>query len=103
MLAHSRTNWDHFHHLKGIVKAHTKAGIKTQPYKTTFFAKEVDYLGHRISEKGVEMLPGYVDKVRDWPTPTNCKEVATFLGFTGYYRTFIPKYSVQSPKLHEEC
>ena len=25
--------------------------------------------------------------------PKTEKEVATFLGFTGYYRTFIPQYS----------
>ena len=90
ILAHSKSNWDHFQHLKSIVEAHAKAGIKIQPCKTTLFAKEVQYLGHKISEDGVEMLPGYVDKVRDWPTPTNCKEKSTFLGFTGYYRSFIP-------------
>ena len=27
------------------------------------------------------------------PRPTSCKEMSSFLGFTGYYHGFIPKYS----------
>ena len=35
----------------------------------------------------------FVQKIKDWPMPKTGKEVATFLGFTRYYRTFIPLYS----------
>ena len=39
------------------------------------------------------MMPEYVQKIKEWPMPKMSKEVATFLGFAGYYRTFIPPYS----------
>ena len=35
------------------------------------------------------MIPEYVQKIKEWSIPKTGKEVATFLGFAGYYRTFI--------------
>ena len=40
ILAYSKSNWDHFQHLKSIVEAHAKAGIKIQPCKTTLLPKK---------------------------------------------------------------
>ena len=41
-----------------------------------------------------------MQKIKDWPVPKSVKEVATFLGFSGYYRTFIPQYSVLTNRLN---
>lgn len=35
------------------------------------------------------MLDKYVC---NWPRSISCKEISSFLGFTGYYRGFIPRY-----------
>ena len=67
------------------------AVIKIQPCKTKLFQSEVEYLGHKISKEGVSMIQEYIQKIKDWPVPKTGKEVATFLGFAGYYRTFIPQ------------
>ena len=60
----------------------------------------MEYLGHKISKDGVEMIPDYVHKVTNWPVPMTGKEVATFLGFAGYYRSFIPQYSALTNRLN---
>ena len=39
------------------------------------------------------MRDDYVDKIINWPAPKTPKELSSFLGFTGYYRTFLPEYS----------
>ena len=39
------------------------------------------------------MDPNKIKGVASWPTPTNPTEIRQFLGFTGYYRYFIPNYS----------
>ena len=39
-------------------------------------------------------------KVTNWPLPKSGKEVATFLGFAGYYRNFIPHYSALTNRLN---
>ena len=82
----------HLGHLAQLVQAHAAAGIKIQPCKTKLFQSEVEYLGHKISNGGVLMIPEYVQKLKDWQAPKSGKEVATFFGFVGYNRTFIPQY-----------
>ena len=91
-LVYSMDTWDDLKHLKSIVKAHTKAGIKIQPKKTKIFQTETEYLGHTVSQGGVQILDQYVKDIQNWPHTTSCKEMSSFLGFTGYYRGFIPKY-----------
>ena len=47
------------------------------------------------------MIPEYVQKIKDWPIPkSGKKDIATFLGFSGYYRTFILQYSALAPRLN---
>ena len=67
------------------------AGIKIKPFKTKLFQSEVEYLGNKISKGGVLMIPEHMQKIKDWPIQTSGKEVATFLGFAGYYCTSIPQ------------
>ena len=49
ILVYSKDTWDHLKHLKSIVEAHTKAGIKIQPKKTKIFQTETKYLGQKVS------------------------------------------------------
>ena len=84
-----------------MIQAHEAAGIKIQPCKTKLFQSEVEYLGHKISKGRVSMIPKYVkNRIKDWPVLKRGKEVATFLGFAGYYRTFIPRYSALTNRLN---
>jgi len=49
------------------MEAHTKAGIKIQPKKTKIFQTETEYLGHKVSQGGVQMLDQYVKDIQNWP------------------------------------
>ena len=80
----------HMEHLTKVIKMHKAGGIKLQLKKTHLFQEEINYLGHKVSNKGVGMIPEYVERILNWPTPTSVKEVNTFLGFSGYYQTYIP-------------
>ena len=53
----------------------------------------VKYLGHIVSQNGVETDPGKIKALKTWPWPKNLKELRSFLGFSGYYRRFIQDYS----------
>lgn len=64
--------------------------------KCTFASSKVEYLGHFISEKGVETDPKKVEIVVHWPTPSSIKEHRSFLGLSGYYRKFTRKYAKKS-------
>ena len=46
------------------------------------------------------MIPEYVQKITDWLVPKSGKKVAMFLGFAGYYHTFISQYSDLTNRLN---
>ena len=47
ILVYFMDTWDHLKHLKSIVEAHTKAGIKIQPKKTKIFKTKTEYFGRK--------------------------------------------------------
>ena len=51
--------------------------------------REVAYLGHVISDKGVQPNPKKTDSIQNFPTPKNQQDIKSFLGLVGYYRKFI--------------
>jgi hypothetical protein len=61
--------------------------------KCEFEKTKIEYLGVIISHNKVEMDPVKIAGVADWPTPSNKKEVQSFVGFVNFYRHFIPEFS----------
>ena len=56
-----------------------------KPEKCNFEKDSIEYLGMIISPGEVQMDPGKVSAVKDWPTPTTLKEVRAFIGFANFY------------------
>ena len=59
----------------------------------TFSKKEIHYLGHLILFNGIQPLPEKLESIRSMPKPRSPKEIKQFLGLTGYYRKFVPRFS----------
>ena len=53
----------------------------------------MEFLGVVLKNGTVQMDPTKIKGVADWPKPNNVRDVRAFLGFTGFYRYFIPNYS----------
>ena len=53
----------------------------------------IEYLGHLISEKGIEPMPDKLAAIKEMPALRNPKEIKQFLVLVGYYPKFIPRFS----------
>ena len=69
------------------------AELKLRPSKCKFFKKFITYLGHVVSENGVEADPTKTPAIRGCPTPVTVTNVRSFLGLTKYYWRFIKDYT----------
>ena len=61
--------------------------------KCHFVLEKVDYLGHFISSKGVEVDVAKISSIIHWPIPQTIRDLRSFLGVAGYYRKFIARYA----------
>ena len=93
VICYSSNMDEHLTHLQLIFDRLNKAGLKLNPRKCQFAAREVKYLGHILSPQGVKPNPEKTDIVDTFPAPRNVKEVRSFLGLTNYYRRFILDYA----------
>ena len=73
----------HLKRLEAVFQKLEEAGLKLKPSKCELFGRQLAYLGHLISAKGVATYEGKIGAIRDWPTPTTVMEVWSFLGFMG--------------------
>ena len=91
------TNWEaHLQQLESVFKVLQINQLYAKRRKCSFAVKHVDYLGHSISKKGVEMNKDKVEAIVKWPIPKNVKELRGFLGLAGYYRRFIKGFGIIS-------
>ena len=91
---------EHIKRLDEVLARLISAGLKPNKKKCRFFQPEVKYLGHLVSSKGISADPEKVDKVRNWPVPTNSEQLSSFLGLTSYYRRFINGFAEVAAPLH---
>ena len=87
-------NFDnHLKHIEDIFKRLERADLCLNKKKYHFVKKEIEYLGHIVSPKGLRPNPEKVRAIQTLDAPTTVKGVRSYLGLAGYYRNFIPKFS----------
>ena len=83
----------HLEHLETVFSHLREARLKMKWSKCDFFKSEIHYLGHLISPEGISPLPNKLDCIQHMPALKNTKEIEQFLGLTGYYRKFVPRFT----------
>lgn len=63
---------EHLERLDRVLKRLKECNLKLNPKKCKFLQGKVKYVGHIVSENGVEADPEKIDKIVFWPTPKNC-------------------------------
>ena len=67
--------------------------LRLRADKCYWFFKEVRLLGHVITATSQKPDPAKIQAVTHMTPPTTKEEVASFLGLTGWYQRFIPKFA----------
>ena len=91
---------EHLKRLASVLDRLRAAGLKLRTKKCHFAQEQVTYLGHIISNKGIEPDKSKLTAISAYPTPRTTKEVKQFMGISNYYRCFIPGYAQIAEPLH---
>ena len=91
----------HLEQLATVFQHLRKAGLTLKSEKCHFAQKEIHYLGHIVSCKGVQADPEKIKAITSYPVPYDIKELRQFLGLSNYYRRFIEHYSDITEPLHK--
>ena len=85
-------------HLALIFQLLQKHCLYPNKKKCQFVKDGIEYLGHRVTAKGVEADKEKIIATIEWPIPNNVKKLRGFLGLTGYHRRFVAGYnSIAAP------
>ena len=86
IIVFSDTYEEHLQRLRQVFQRIRQTGMKLTPSKCSLFKTRINFLGHIVSENGIETDVDKIQRINDWPTPKNPNEVRQFWGFAGYYR-----------------
>ena len=99
---HHLYRWHHYlqqngrrtlNHIKHDLEKLRNAHLSMKLSKCHFFTKEIQYLGHILSTKGIRPLPSKTQAINNMHPPKTAKQVYTSPGFIRYYRKFIKNFA----------
>ena len=90
LLIASHTPEEHMEHLRQVFQRLSDHGIVINPAKCVLGVSELDFLGHRVSAKGIRPLDEKVQSVRHFPQPMSVRKLRVFLGLINFHHRFIP-------------
>ena len=94
ILVHTTTLSEHVCLLKDLFQRLQRANLTARPSKCVIGSNTIDFVGHQIGQSVIVGLhEGNVTKIRDAPRPRTKKEIRSFLGLMGFYRSYLPNHA----------
>jgi len=91
----------HLERVREVFSRLRDANLKLHATKCCLFQRRVDFLGHVLSERGIEVQEEKVAVVRNWPPPRNLSELRSYLGLCSYYRRFAKGFADVAAPLYK--
>jgi hypothetical protein len=94
------TSFDNcLHNLDKVLQRCEETSLVLNWEKCHFMVNEGIVLGHKISERGIEVDRAKVEAIEKMPCPRDVKGIRSILGHAGFYRRFIKDFSKISKPL----
>lgn len=100
IIVFSSTIEQHAERLSNVLDRLKTANLFVQ-LSNVFAVNEVEYLGHVVTNKGIQPDPKKVSAIKNYRRPGNVRDVRAFLGLVGYYRRFIKDFAQIAKPLTE--
>ena len=100
IIVFSATWAEHIERLRAVFDRLRRANLKLGARKCHLAAREVSFLGYKVTPEGLEPAPRLMEAISKLPPPINVAEVRSFLGLVGYYRRFVKKFSDKAAPLN---
>lgn len=101
VLLPSVTVEDNLAKLRAVFRIAAESGMLINWEKCEFLKKKITFLGYVIERGTIKPSDEKTLAIRNFPQPTNVRTVQSFLGLTGYFRKFIPRYGTTARPLSE--
>ena len=100
VIVHGKTRNELITRVSEFLQMCKDENLRLKITKSTFEMQEVDFLRYQI--KNGQYLPCSIKTaaIKDWPAPTNLKELHSFIGFCNFYRMFIANFSQIAHPMH---
>ncbi|KAH3746048.1 Transposon Ty3-G Gag-Pol polyprotein [Pelomyxa schiedti] len=93
---------EHLQNLRAVYTRLRGAKLRVRALKCSLVNREVSYLGHMVSERGVQMDAGRIKVITGWPRPRQWTgELETFVNMVNYYARFVPDFAIVAAPLRE--
>lgn len=81
---------EHIQNVEAVLLALRDASLFCSKKKTELFCTSISFLGHTISQNGIQADASKALKIADWPVPRTATDVRQFLGLVRYLAVFLP-------------
>ena len=97
----SNTFGKHLKDVEKVLHQLLKSGLKIRFEKCLFFRIKVKWLGHILSQKGIQPDPEGIQAIRNLKPPKDVKQMRSVLGTMVYFKDFIHKFSDLTAPLYK--
>nr|CAI5849022.1 unnamed protein product [Callosobruchus analis] len=92
---------NHDDRLSKVLDTLKKNNVLLNEKKCIYKVQEVEFLGNKLTAKGVKPLERYIDSIRQFRAPETIEELQSFLGLANYVNKWIPNLATVTEPLKQ--
>ncbi|TQV89904.1 retrotransposon nucleocapsid protein [Cordyceps javanica] len=92
ILIYSNTLEEHKQHVHEVLQILQDNKLLVEAAKCKFHQRSVQFLGFIVTHGEIQMCQDKIKAIKEWPTPTNVRDVRAFTAFVNFYRKFLKGY-----------